>query len=104
MCYSFRVPLAVEVWKRDHQMSQNSLLGVAHVALSTVLKSSRSKALVRDRMKPLSELYSLSSAILSRLMSSYLLSSYVSSSYPILSCVISSHVICSGHFPAFQRS
>lgn len=40
-----RVPLVIEVWHRDRQLSQNSCLGVVQVALSSILKSNKSKAL-----------------------------------------------------------
>ncbi|KAK2164709.1 hypothetical protein LSH36_60g08013, partial [Paralvinella palmiformis] len=41
-----RVPLYVEVWDRDHDKSQNVLLGAAQVNLNNVLQSERAKAVV----------------------------------------------------------
>lgn len=41
-----RVPLEVEVWQKDRQMSQNSCLGVAEVSLAAIFKSQKLKTVV----------------------------------------------------------
>jgi len=46
-----RIPLIVEVWQRDEQLSQNNCLGVAHIDLSTVIKVQKAKAVVRTKLR-----------------------------------------------------
>lgn len=43
-----RVPLLVEVWHRDHQLSTNVLLGSAHLPLGQIVVADKIRIMVRN--------------------------------------------------------
>ncbi len=47
LTFSSRVPLLVEVWDREEDKSQSSLLGSCRIPLDRVLEADRAKAVVR---------------------------------------------------------
>ena len=44
-----RVPLLVEVWHRDKQLSKDVLLGVARLPLSDIIVAEKTKIMVSDK-------------------------------------------------------